>query len=77
MFAIDPRTGSIASLGQQPAQKTPRAFGIDPDGGFLISGADESDILTSFRIDDRGALERVAEYDIGGPSAWILPVKVA
>ena len=77
MFAIDPDSGSITSLGQQPAQKTPRSFCIDPDGDFLISGADGSDILTSFRIDDRGALELVAEYDIGGSCAWLLPVKVA
>ena len=76
MFAIDPRDGSITSLGQQPAQRIPRSFGIDADGDFLISGADGSDILTSFRIDDRGALEPVGEYDIGGPCAWVLPVKV-
>ena len=76
MFAIDPHNGAITSLGQQPAQKVPRSFGIDPDGDFLISGADQSNILTSFRIDPRGALELVEEYDIGGSSAWVLPVKV-
>ncbi|HIM55555.1 MAG TPA: lactonase family protein [Candidatus Latescibacteria bacterium] len=76
MFAIDPSSGAITSLGQQPAQKIPRSFGIDPDGDFLISGADESNILTTFRIDRRGDLEPVAEYDIGGPSAWVLPVKL-
>ncbi|HIC68018.1 MAG TPA: lactonase family protein, partial [Candidatus Latescibacteria bacterium] len=71
-----PSSGAITSLGQQPAQKIPRSFGIDPDGDFLISGADESNILTTFRIDRRGDLEPVAEYDIGGPSAWVLPVKL-
>lgn len=76
MFAIDPTNGAITSLGQQPAQKMPRSFAIDPDGDYLISGADQSSILTSFRIDQRGALERVEEYDIGGSAAWILAVKV-
>ena len=76
MFSIDPGSGAITSLGQQPAQQIPRSFGIDPDGDFLISGADQSDVLTSFRIDARGALELVEEYDIGGPCAWILPVQV-
>ncbi len=76
MFSIDPQTGAITSLGQQPAQETPRPFGIDADGDFLISGADQATILTSFRIDARGALELVAEYDIGARCAWLLPVKV-
>lgn len=75
MFAIDPTSGAITSLGQQPCQKMPRSFAIDPDGDYLISGADQSHILTSFRIDRRGALERVEEYDIGGSSAWVLVVK--
>ena len=77
MFAIDAQSGGITSLGQQPAQKIPRSFGIDPDGDFRISGADQSDVLTSFRIDERGALESVAEYDVGGPCAWVLPVKLS
>lgn len=75
MFSIDPQSGAITSMGQQPAQKTPRSFGIDADGDFLISGADESTIVTSFRIDARGALELVAESDIGATCAWVLPVK--
>ena len=76
MFSVDPQTGAISSLGQQPAQRIPRSFGIDPDGDFLISGADESNVLTSFRIDARGVLELVAEYDIGAPAVWVLPVKL-
>ncbi len=77
MFAIDPHSGAITSLGQQPAQESPRSFGIDPDGDFLISGADRYNIVTTFRIDARGALEPVEEYDIGGWCAWILPLKGA
>ena len=76
MFAIDPHNGAITSLGQQPAQKVPRSFGIDPDGVFLISGADQSNILTLLRIAPRGAFELAEEYDIGGSSAWVLSVKV-
>ena len=75
-IAIDATSGAITSLGQQPVQKIPRSFGIDPDGDFLISGADHSNILTSFRIDSRDALDLVEECDIGGTSAWVLPVKV-
>ncbi len=75
MFSIDPESGAITSLGQQPAQKIPRSFGIDGDGDFLISGADQSTILTSFRIGAGGALELVEECDIGATCAWVLPVK--
>ena len=75
MFAVDPGSGAIASLGQQPAGEMPRSFGIDADGGFLLSGADRSNTLISFAIDGRGALEPAAEYDVGAPCAWVLPVK--
>ena len=54
----------------------PRAFGIDAGGDFLVSGADGSSVPTVFRIDARGTLEPVAEYDIGAPCAWVLPVKI-
>ena len=76
MFAVDPVSGAIASLGQQPAGRMPRSFGIDADGDYLLSGADQSNILISFAIDGRGALEPAAEYDAGAPCAWVLPVKV-
>ena len=75
MFAIDAGDGAITSLGQQPAQESPRSFGIDPDGDFLISGADRSSVVTTFRIDARGALEPVDECDSGGWCAWILPLR--
>lgn len=77
MFAIDPHSGAITSLGQHPAQQSPRSFGIDPGGDFLISGADRSNLVTTFRIDARGALELIEEYDIGGWCAWILPLRGA
>jgi len=75
VFGVDPQGGGIVSLGQQPAQPVPRAFGIDAGGDFLVSGADGSSVLTVFGIDAGGALEPVAEYDIGAPCAWVLPVK--
>ena len=76
MFSIDPHSGTITSMGQQTAQKVPRSFGIDEDGNYLVSGADQSNILTSFRIDRRGVLEVVEEYNIGASCAWVLPVKI-
>lgn len=77
MFAIDATTGLIRSLGQQPGEKTPRAFGIEPDGNFLFSGADNSYRLVPFRIDARGALEPIGEpYELGGSAGWVYPLKL-
>ena len=33
--------------------KTPRGFGIDPTGGYLIAANQDSDTLVVFRIDPR------------------------
>ena len=77
MFAIDATTGMITSLGQQPGEKVPRAFGIEPNGNFLFSGADGSQKLLTFRIDERGALEPHGEpCDLGGTAGWVCPLKL-
>jgi len=52
IFAIEPGTGRLASLGQAPSGgKTPRNFGIDPSGRFLIAANQATDNLVVFRID--------------------------
>jgi 6-phosphogluconolactonase len=75
MFAIDPATGLITSLGQQPSEAIPRPFGIDPDGDFLFAGGDGSPNLTAYRIDGRGVLEPLESYKVGTSTGWVLPVK--
>ena len=75
MFSIDPETGLITSLGQQPGEEVPRAFGIDPDGGYLYSGADGSHRLRTFSIGPDGVLAPHAEpIDLGGTAAWVYPL---
>jgi 6-phosphogluconolactonase len=77
VFAIDATTGLIRSLGQQPGEKVPRAFGIEPDGNFLLGGGDGSHRLVSYRIDDQGALEPLGEpCELGGNTAWVYPLKL-
>ena len=76
MFAIDPDTGLITSLGQQPGVKIPRAFGIDPDGDYMYAGGDASPLLVTYRIDHRGALHALDDtYEVGTSTGWVLPVK--
>lgn len=76
MFSIDPKTGLITSLGQQPSLKVPRPFGIDPDGDYMYVGGDASPLLVTYRIDQRGALHPLDHsYEVGKSTGWVLPVK--
>ena len=52
IFAVDPGTGRLQSVGHQPTQgKTPRNFGVDPTGNFLIAANQDTNNLVVFRID--------------------------
>ncbi|MBI2191323.1 MAG: lactonase family protein [Planctomycetes bacterium] len=52
VFAIDPATGRLNSLGQESTRgKTPRNFGIDPTGTFLLAANQDTNSIVTFRID--------------------------
>jgi 6-phosphogluconolactonase len=52
VFAIDEATGRLTLVQHELTQgKTPRGFGIDPTGRYLIAGNQRSDTLVVFRID--------------------------
>jgi 6-phosphogluconolactonase len=54
VFAIDEATGRLTLVQHEPTQgKTPRGFGIDPTGRFLLAGNQRSDTLVVFRIDEK------------------------
>jgi 6-phosphogluconolactonase len=59
IFAIDPTTGKLTSLGFEPTQgKTPRNFAIDPTGAFLFAENQYSNSIVVFRIDpEKGTLK--------------------
>ena len=77
MFAIDPATGLIRSLGQQPGEATPRPFAIEPEGKFMYGGGDGSTRLVSYRIDEIGRLEPFGTpCELGGSACWVYPLKV-
>lgn len=65
MFAVDPATGRLASLGHETgggAINTPRDFAVDPSGRFLIAASMAADEVLVFRIDEaRGTLRRIGE----------------
>ena len=75
MFAIDVGTGLLTSLGQQPSEEMPRAFGIDPGGRYLFAAGDRSRRLVSYRIRGDGTLEPFGEpIELDGNAGWILPL---
>jgi 6-phosphogluconolactonase len=75
-FQIDQKTGRVAPLGQTPTERTPRSFTIEPSGKFLFAAGQGSGKLAAFRIDAAsGALTRIATYDVGERSWWVLAVK--
>ena len=77
MFAVDAGTGRLSPLGRVPSKPIPRAIGISSDGRFFFAGSDESDRLSSYRVDDRGVLEALEVYRVGEVVSWILPLAFA
>ena len=52
VFAIDPKKGTLKSLGQVlTGGKTPRHFAIDPTGAYLLAENEESNNIVVFHID--------------------------
>lgn len=58
IFAIDPATGTLTSVGWEPSGgKMPRFFALDPSGKFLYSANQSSGTIVAFRVDQTtGAL---------------------
>ncbi len=77
-FSVDLATGSLTAVGQQPTEKTPRAFNLDPDGKYLFAGGLASSTLASYRIDyATGTLEPLETYVVGDRPMWVLALRSA
>src|SRR5262249_9666683 len=49
IFSADPQTGKLTLVGHQPTEgKTPRNFGIDPTGSYLLAANQQSDSVVAF-----------------------------
>jgi 6-phosphogluconolactonase len=71
-FSIDPASGRLTALGQQPSEPIPRTFGIDPQGRFLVAAGQGTGRLAAYRIGARGALEPLQSYAVGERPMWVL-----
>lgn len=57
MFAIDPASGQLTSVGHQPTEgHTPRNFTIDRSGRYLLVANQDSDNIVTFHIDQVSGL---------------------
>lgn len=75
VFAVDPETGELSSLGQQPTESVPRPFNIDPDGRYLFAGGAATGRVAAYRIEDSGTLDPLEVYEVGDTPSWIEPIK--
>lgn len=72
VFAVDPATGLLETVGQTPTEKTPRGFAIDPSGRFLIAAGQESHAVAVYAIDPAsGALVQVHRQPVGKNPNWV------
>jgi 6-phosphogluconolactonase len=52
VFSIDAREGTLTLVEITPTQgKTPRNFGLDPTGAFLLAAHQDTDNVVVFRVD--------------------------
>jgi 6-phosphogluconolactonase len=71
MFAVDSESGRLKALGQVAAEQTPRTFGIDPAGRFLISAGVDSGRLRIYRIGTDGILTAIGSQTVGKVPMWV------
>ncbi len=72
-FTVDPSTGRLTAIGQEPTEAVPSAFSLDPEGKFLFAAGSASDRLASYRINgDTGELTPLETYSVGKRPMWVL-----
>jgi 6-phosphogluconolactonase len=70
-FRIDPDKGTLALAGRTPTETTPRGFGIEKRGKFLLSVGLDSHNMTLYTIRPNGSLEPVKQHAMGKNPNWI------
>jgi 6-phosphogluconolactonase len=70
-FRVDPEKGTLAHTGRWPTETTPRGFGIEPRGKFLLSVGLDSNNLTVCAIEANGSLRPVKQHAMGKQPNWI------
>lgn len=70
-FRIDPEKGTLTHIGRWPTETTPRGFGIEPRGKFLLSVGLDSNHMTAYAIETNGSLKPIKQHEMGKQPNWI------
>ncbi|WP_353981554.1 beta-propeller fold lactonase family protein [Salinicola endophyticus] len=75
---VDPESGSLTFVTNQPTVAQPRGFEIDPQGEFLVAAGERSDHLALYRVDAAsGELTHASDAPAGNKANWIEIVTLA
>jgi 6-phosphogluconolactonase len=70
--------GRVSALGQEPTEKTPRSFDLDPSGKYLFAAGESSGKLAAYGIDtSSGQLKRRETCEDGKMPWWVLAVDLS
>jgi 6-phosphogluconolactonase len=73
-FALD-EEGTVSATGQEPTEKTPRSFDLDPAGKYLFAAGESSGKLIAYQVNSKnGRLTKRETYDVGKTPWWVLAV---
>ena len=76
VFALDD-DGKVSALGQEPTEKTPRSFDLDPAGKYLFAAGESSGKLVAYAVDGKGGrLKKLETYEVGKTPWWVLAVEL-
>ena len=70
-FRIDPNKGTLTLAERTATETTPRGFGIEPRGKFLLSVGLDSHNMTVYAIRPNGSLDLVKQHAMGKNPNWI------
>ena len=76
-FIIDSSSGKLTATGWVPTEPVPRAFSLDPEGGFLFVAGLDSGRLATYKVHkDNGELSPLETYEAGNRPMWVLMTKL-
>ena len=70
-FRIDPHKGTLTLAERCATETTPRGFGIEPRGKFLLSVGLDSHNMTVYAIRPNGSLDPVKQHAMGKNPNWV------
>jgi 6-phosphogluconolactonase len=70
-YRIDPEKGTLSLAGRTATETTPRGFGIEPRGKFLLSVGLDSNHMTVYSIRPNGSLDPVKQHAVGKMPNWV------